>query len=131
MEFEDIDPYKTIRFTLKIYLSSLRKLNIENIETTKVICTRNVTFKDTSTKYECEADATEASENYKRNESIKDFEYTIDINDNPVIMNSKYIDFTPIDKEALKDITVLQSYNIYIVNIKEVLLIIQKIKNLL
>lgn len=131
MEFEDIDPYKTIRFTLKIYLSSLRKLNIENIETTKVICTRNVTFKDTSTKYECEVDATEASENYKRNESIKDFEYTIDINDNPVIMNSKYIDFTPIDKEVLKDITVPQSHNIYIVNIKEVLLIIQKIKNLL
>jgi hypothetical protein len=119
LEFEDIDPYKIIRFTLNIYLSNLRELNIENAETTKAICTRNDTFKDTSTKYECEADATVAAENFKKIEAFKDFEYTTDTNNNFVKTISKDIDFTPTVKEALKDISVPQSPNIYIAKIKE------------
>ena len=121
IEFTNIKPYKTVRFTLIIYRSRLRELQDgnQNVEKTEAVCTRNDTFQDINTKYDCQADATEASANPEKIETVKDFQVTTDDSAEPIKLDVKELDFSPTAKEALEDLTMPQSSAIYIVDIKD------------
>ena len=121
IEFINTPTYKTVRFTLVIYRSRLRELQDgnQNIETTVAVCTRNDSFISTNTKYDCEAEATQASANPEKIETVKDFQVTTDENNTPTSVQAKDLDFSPTAKEALEDLTKPQSSAIYLADIKD------------
>ena len=121
IEFINIKPYKTVRFTLIIYRSRLRELQggNQNTEETLAVCTRNDTFQDINIKYDCQADAAEASANPQKIETLKDFQVTTDDNDTPSILEAGDLNLSPTAQKALEDLTAPQSPSDYIVDIKD------------